>query len=968
MNKKGFILGNLAGIVVTGALLITVNVLALSTFRSTITTYLSGSGVKKGSDISDAYTNAANVVDQIQDEGSVMLKNTNDVLPLSPKGEEDTLSSINANVFGYNTIATFYGGSGSGASSTVDAETMVKSLSDSKIVANQTVIDKMTAKADTLDKDIGNPLQGSFYPAIPEYEKSFYEAMMTEAKAYSDIAIVNIGRSAGEGMDIPSGQAGEQKDQSGKGKEVDYLSLSQNEKDLISLCETNFSKVIVVINCANPMNLQVLDDAGVDSVLWIGHPGAYGLSEVGKILRGEVNPSGRLVDTWAYDNKSAPSYYTSGAAFTYEYSNKKGSYYVDYSEGIYVGYKYYETKYEENDKAFKEAVQYPFGYGLSYTSFSWEMGNHTFNVDDNKVSVDVKVKNTGKTAGKDVVEAYYTAPYTSGGIEKSSVELADFAKTSILKPGESETVTLSWTCEDMASYDYNNANKDSHTGYELEKGDYKISLRTDSHNVKLEGFTQNVGETVNYDTSSTGYKIENRFGDATGDGTDGYDEGVKYISRKDGFTSNFPTASRTPRAASAKVLSDAEKEGVVTDNASDPLVTTETITKYVDAEKRDKDGNIVKDADGNIVYETEVDDNGKETVKKRGLYLSDMTGLSYDDPLWDDLLNQLSVKEMSDLIEYGGYQTYNVASINKGINRDLDGPQGINFSNVSGEDLKAMSYNSEIVVASTWNKDLAFREGEAFGAEANDMGVTGIYAPAMNTHRSPYGGRNYEYYSEDDVISAQIASNFVQGANTKGLNCFIKHFALNDQETHRCDNGLYTWANEQSIRELYLKPFQKAVEEGKSRCVMSSFNRIGTTWAGASYSLLTEVLRNEWGFKGMVLTDYYMLIDVGGATYGYPYMNVNTGLRAGNDCWLAGMAQFGTAPDLTSNTSKKYARNACHNILYAVTNAKATNIVIKETWLNWFIPVDVVCFLGLAAWSTLVAIKGVKANKGLKIA
>lgn len=945
MKHKKFVIGNAIGIAVSAAVLIALNVVALGTnVRQLITTYLGGSGLPANDEVGDAYEHAGQVVDQIMDEGMVLLKNENNALPLAPDTPDQ---DVNVNVFGINTINMYYGGSGSGASSTADAETYLSSYKDAHINYNQDIIDLMKDHLDEADTNVGNPLGNTFYPARPTIDLSLYQANLASYKDFSDIAIVNIGRTGGEGMDIPAGEEGDQKDHGGRGDTADYLELSEEEEALIDWVGDNFGTTIVCLNVANTMELKVLDNENIDAVLWVGHPGSFGFSEVGKVLRGTVNPSGRTVDTWAYDTKSSPAYYNANMRYTYSYTNSGNSYYVDYSEGIYVGYRYYETKYIDDKEGYQAAVQYPFGYGLSYSDFAWKVTGT--NLGEDTISVDVEVTNKGPYAGKDVVELYVTPPYTNGGIEKAHKNLVAFEKTPVIQPNDSETVTLSFDVRDLASYDFDDANNDDHTGYELEAGDYILSVSTDAHNVKagVDTITYTVKSQRNFDTSRNGTTIENRFEDAMTDGS------TTYITRADNFKSNFPSASRQPREASQKVLDAIAHQTDIVDDPNDTFPTTDTITHYVDAEERDENGDIVYDEEGNVVYQTTVDDNGNETIAQRGLYLSDMAGLDYDDPLWEDLLNQLTVDEMATLIAEGGYQTQAVKSINKGLNRDLDGPQGFNFSNVSIEKLKAMSYPSEVVVGSTWNKELGYEEGRAFGLESASMGVTGVYAPAVNIHRQPYGGRNFEYYSEDPLLSGKMAANFVSGAQSEGLNCYVKHFAVNDQETQRY--GLFTYLDEQALREIYLKPFQIAVEEGKTRCIMSSFNRIGTTWSGASYALLTEVLREEWGFEGCVVTDYYMNFQV--------FMDPNQGIRAGNDLWLTGFTMLGKKPDLTSATSQQAARRACHSILYAVSNANPIDIELNEDWLKWFIPVDVALWVVVLVWTGLVIYKTIKFQK-----
>ena len=486
---------------------------------------------------------------------------------------------------------------------------------------------------------------------------------------------------------------------------------------------------------------------------------------------------------------------------------------------------------------------------------------------DGQISFDVTVTNTGDVAGKDVVEVYYNPPYTNGGIEKASANLIAFEKTEILEPGASETVTISFNAEDMASYDYQNAQ-----AYVLEAGDYVISINSDSHNV-IASQTYNVPETITYsgeNTRSTDQaEVTNQFDAAAGD--------VTYLSRADGFA-NYEEATAAPASLS---MSDEHKETFLNNGNYNP-------EDYND------------DAD-------EVPTTGASN----GLELADLRGVDYDDAQWDELLDQLTVSDMDQLIALGGYQTVALSSINKVQTIDCDGPASIN-NNFTGTG--SVGFPSAVMIASTWNKDIATAFGESIGKMADEMGVSGWYAPAMNIHRSAFAGRNFEYYSEDSLLSGRIAAAAVQGAEEYGVYAYIKHFALNDQETNR-NSMICTWSNEQAIREIYLKPFEIAVKEGGADAVMSSFNYIGTEWAGGYAPLCNTVLRDEWGFQGFVLTDYFGV---------YGYMNSDQAIRNGTDCMLVSYdTDTNHVKDQTSATSVQAMRQACKNILYTVVNSRA---------------------------------------------
>ena len=562
---------------------------------------------------------------------------------------------------------------------------------------------------------------------------------------------------------------------------------------------------------------------------------------------------------------------------------------MNYVEGIYVGYRFWETAAAEKLINYDESVVYPFGYGLSYTTFTQEMGEITES--DGMISFDVTVTNTGDVAGKDVVEVYYNPPYTNGGIEKASVNLIAFEKTEILDPGASETVSISFNAEDMASYDHQDAQ-----AYVLEEGDYEISINSDSHNM-IDSQTYTVDETVTYsggNTRSTDQaEVTNQFDDAAGD--------VTYLSRADGFA-NYAEATAAPASLS---MSDEHKATFLNNGNYDPEN-----------------------------YNNE-DDEMPTTGADNGLELADLRGADYGDALWDELLDQMTVSDMDQLIALGGYQTVAVSSIGKVQTIDCDGPASIN-NNFTGTG--SVGFPSAVMIASTWNKDIATAFGQSIGKMADEMGVSGWYAPAMNIHRSAFSGRNFEYYSEDGLLSGKIAAAAVQGAEEYGVYAYIKHFALNDQETNR-NSMICTWSNEQTIREIYLKPFEIAVKEGGADAVMSSFNYIGTEWAGGYAPLCNTVLRDEWGFQGFVLTDYFGV---------YGYMNADQGIRNGTDCMLVAYdTETNHVEDQESATGVQAMRQACKNILYTVVNSRAYDPANLETglmgWQIAAIVIDVVC-------------------------
>lgn len=854
---------------------------------------------------------------EIAEEGIVLLKNEN-LLPLA--------GNSNLNVFGWGSTNPCYGGTGSGSlSDAYETTSLLQGLTNAGFALNTELSDFYTAfRADR--PEVGMWSQDWTLPE-PTAD-SYTDELMTNAKEFSDTAMIVITRVGGEGADLPTDvSAVTYTDNSENYKDFEdgehYLQLSRTEKDMVDLVCANFNNVVVVYNGANAMELGFVNDySQIKSVLWCPGTGQSGFEALGEIVAGTVNPSGKTSDTFVADLTTTPTYNNFGSfaydnmdEFTYTQTNfmtgaeeSTVPTFVNYTDSIYVGYRFYETAAAEGLINYDETVVYPFGFGLSYTTFTQEMS--PISVSDGTISFDVTVTNTGDVAGKDVVEVYYNPPYTNGGIEKATANLIDFEKTDILEPGASQTITVSFDEEDMASYD------DAGAGaYVLEAGDYLISIRSDSHNIIAEE-AYNVAANVVYDENNKRSTDEvvaaNEFEAAEGE--------VTYLSRADGFA-NYAQATAAP---ANKSLSDAYKA-----------------TFYNNSNYNPEDFN-------------NPDDEMPVTGASNGMKLADLRGADYNDERWDTLLDQLTVSDMDTMIAIGGYQTSAAGSVGKLQTIDCDGPASIN-NNFTGTG--SIGFPSAVMIASTWNKDIAMRFGESIGKMADEMGVSGWYAPAMNTHRSAFAGRNFEYYSEDGVLSGYMAANAVVGAEKYGVYAYIKHFALNDQETNRT-NMLCTWATEQSIREIYLKPFEIAVKDGGAKAVMSAFNYIGTTHAGASPELLNNVLREEWGFRGFVLTDYFGV---------YGYMDADREIRNGNDAMLVAYdTETNHLTDKSSATSVTAMRQACKNIMYTVVNSRAYDEANMETGLkNWQIIAIVIDILlaGLIVFLEVKTVNNFKKRK-----
>ena len=849
---------------------------------------------------------AANaLVEEIEGEGIVLLKN-NGALPLSTGNKVTLLGRFAAD--------PVYGGSGSGAVKLDTVVDLKSGLENAVLEINGTVYSLLADYASYKEETgplgtkrvytnpktniaMDKPQDSSYY--IGEMPVSGYTSdAVSSFSQFDDAAIVVIGRGGGEGGDLTRDM---------KGWDGNYvagqhqLELNKDEKDTLALAKQHFDKVVVLVNASTSMELGELEnDADVDAILWIGSPGQTGFNAVGSVLVGDVNPSGHTVDIYPADFTKDPSFVNFG---DYKYSNISKSnasgdgYFVQYEEGIYIGYRYYETAAVEGFINYDEAVVYPFGYGLSYTDFSWAIASHKEGGVDGEITVDVTVTNTGSVAGKDVVQLYYSAPYTKGGIEKSSVVLGAFAKTGLLEPGASETVTLTMPVEEMASYDYL-----TNKAYVLDAGSYKLTVQNDSHTVK-EGCAP-IEYTISKQVVYSGDKhrisdvsaVTNQFDDVTA--------GISANMSRADFAGTFPTA---PAGADFEAGEE----------------TVKGFQVYKAAEHEDL----------NAVMPT--------TGEESGLSLIDMRGLPYDDESWGLLLNQLKVADMAKLILNGMYATVELPDVSKPATQDFDGPAGISSYMTA---LSSTAYPSEVVIASTFNTELVYRMGVMVGNEGIANKVTGWYAPAMNIHRSPFAGRNFEYYSEDPLLSGIMGAACVSGASSKGMYCTIKHFAVNDQETNRVANGVASWLNEQAMREIYLKPFEytvknatqtiKVISDDKGTmsditmkgctAVMSSFNRIGATWAGGSVPLMTNVLRGEWGFEGLAITDFDL----------YDYMVPDQSIAAGTDLILSTDAMK-SLEDTKSATAVTNLRNATHNILYTAVHSNAMNGIAPGTIITY---------------------------------
>ena len=907
---KRFLIRGEAAIAMVLAVVVCVNMICFGPMSTLI-----GLATGNGTLSDETNEEAAEVAEEIMEDGIVLLKNES-LLPLN--------ETKKLNIFGWESINPAYGGAGSGGINDLyDIVSLNQGLENAGFSINQELVDFYNNYgADNPEMSIQKQSWTLPEPPVDTYS----DELIKSAKEYSDVAVVVLSRKAGEGhndipMDVRKAAYDNNSDEYDDFPEGEhYLQLSQTERDMVDMVCSNFDNVIVVYNGANQFELGFADEyPQIKSVVWCPGTGNVGFNALGKVFSGEVNPSGKTPDTFIYDMTTAPWWnnaekteYTNLADMAVEGMNAGTAQvyapaFTNYVEGIYVGYKYYETAAQEGAIDYDKTVQYPFGYGLSYTEFEQKMGE--LEEKDGQISVDVEVTNTGDVAGKDVVEVYYKPPYTNGGIEKSSANLIEFAKTDLLQPGESQTVTVTFSIEDMASYDENNAK-----AYVLEKGDYVISINSDSHTV-LDQKTYTADKDVVYkgenkrasdDTAAT-----NVFEDAKGDMT--------YLSRADHFA-NYEEATAAPASA----------------ELGEPYVSEYHLNSNFDKTTYLNDEDVMP-----------------TTGADNGLTLADMRDADYDDPRWEKLLDQLTVDEMANMIAMAGYQTAAMDSVGKVATLDFDGPAAIN-NNFTG--VGSIGFPIEVVVASTWNKELAQAWGECMGKISQEMGAEGWYAPGMNTHRTAFGARNYEYFSEDGVLAGNMGAKAVEGARKYGVYSYIKHFALYEGNAKMVS----VWSNEQAIREIYLKPFEISVKQGGANAVMVSWSFLGDKWTGESSNLMNTVLRDEWGFRGMALTDFFR-------NNGHGFMNADAALANGVDVMLS---TFNGEENNVANpehpTSVLQMRNACKNVMYTVVSSWAYDGEHEETGMeNWKkagIGIDIVIALFMAGMEVLV-IRGYKKRK-----
>lgn len=872
-----------------------------------------------------AANGAANLSRTIVAEGAVLLKNENNALPLN--------ANAHVSCFSQSSVDFIYGTSGgSGAIGGGSRLTLKEALESQGFVVNPTLWSFYVNQ--NYHRLVGGLAQSvQYYEANPfQINEVPYSSYTDEVKdsysQYGDAAIVVIARTGCENGDLPRNMT-----VATEGRNTgSILELDPDEKDMLANVCSSFEKVVVILNTSNPMELGFLDEYDIDACLWVGGVGEYGISSIPRILKGGVNPSGRLVDTYAYDVFSAPAMQNMG---NFEFWSNGGTtetehHYLTYAEGIYVGYKYYETRYEDvvlgranaGDFDYDSVVQYPFGYGLSYTNFTWN--DYSVSEKDGVVTVSVTVTNTGGMRGKEVVQIYYQSPYTEydrlNHVEKSAVELAGFAKTGIVEPGKSETVTVTFDVEDMKSYDaqgkgtyYLEASTDTDKYYVTAAKDAHAAINNilAAKGASVTGGdaaladTLDVEETVYNIDSYSENEVKNRFDDT--DGTQYYSD-IRYLSRSDwSKADNDGLRYGTPTGKNNSLDTEGEEYKA---SISDELIKVLETMGYAAA--------------GSPETEFTAPKYGAEGDKK----LIELKGREFDSGEWEALLDQADLDEMINVVRFSGYKTNAMVSVGKPYTTDADGPQA--WNSFIGNGLNSGGLPYAIVIASTWDSLLAEKVGYVMGelclwSKMNEgsSNLTGWYAPAMNIHRTPFGGRNFEYYSECETLSAVIGSNIVKGATGRGVVCYIKHFALNEQDRNRMTDNV-TWAQEQAIREIYLYPFEVSIKEGGSLGVMSSYNRIGTTWAGGSYALLTEVLRNEWGFNGVVVSDY---MDGN-------WENVDQMLAAGGDIALNSVDNSKTKCTSEGAQALTYIRRATHHVLYAFANSNAMNGYDGATIVN----------------------------------
>lgn len=902
---------------------------------------------QKAASKAEAFANAQEVNLKLAEEGFVLLKNENAALPMN-KGAK-------ISVFSKNSVNLSYGGSGSGGFDTSNNKDLYESLNDAGFVTNPTLKSfyessqsgpVRTANSSDLDNGDNQKIATAETP-----QSKYTDAVKNSYADYSDAALVVITRIGGEGFDLPRYQG----DSEGAvSPDSHYLELDQNEIDLLTaVTDGTFKRVVVVFNTPSSFEATFLKDSAyaafadkIDAAVWIGFTGSNGITALGEILNGDVNPSGRLVDTWAADFTKNPSFVNFGTGCLPDTTDKYdgGMYYsVDYEEGIYVGYRYYETRGETDGENWYNAnVVYPFGYGLSYTTFDWTVGDASASEIElgTTITVPVTVKNTGSVAGKDVVQLYASAPYTLGGIEKAHKVLVGFAKTKLLQPGESETVTVSFDPYSAASYDYRDANSNGFSGYELEAGEYTLYVSRNAHESE-KAIALNLAADVQIGTDpTTDSEVVNRYTDSE-DFLDSDWQLDAMLSRAD-WEGTWPTPQTAQQHAGTERLYEeirSEEHNNPTDFDSEeypwfgeePTLTLRDLLPSAEAE-------------------------GYEPV------------VSYDDERWEELMMGCDEEEMIALINNGAYHTLAMESVGLPATIHGDGPSGFTCFMSKEQVNGTCQYVSEPVMASTWNINLMNELGEAIGEEgtigdkATGQPYSSIYAPGVNIHRSPFGGRCSEYFSEDPFISGMMGAAEVQGIQSRGVLPTVKHFVANEQETHRSIGGDLSWQSEQALREIYLKPFEYTVKLGETRGIMTSFNRIGTRWTGGDYRLLTEILRNEWGFNGLVICDFNTIPQ---------YMIPRMMFYAGGSLDLATQqSAMWTDCDTSDAGDAIVLMRAVKDVMYALVNSNAMNAEvigynppIWQEYLHW---INIGAFTLVGVWLVLAIVRTVRCNKRQK--
>lgn len=902
---------------------------------------------QKATNKAEAFANAQEVNLKLAEEGFVLLKNENAALPMN-KGAR-------ISVFSKNSVNLSYGGSGSGGFDTSNNKNLYESLNDAGFVTNPTLKSfyessqsgpVRTANSSDLDNGDNQKIATAETP-----QSKYTDAVKNSYADYSDAALVVITRIGGEGFDLPRYQG----DSEGAvSPDSHYLELDQNEIDLLTaVTDGTFKRVVVVFNTPSSFEATFLKDSAyaafadkIDAAVWIGFTGSNGITALGEILNGDVNPSGRLVDTWAADFTKNPSFVNFGTGCLPDTTDKYdgGMYYsVDYEEGIYVGYRYYETRGETDGEDWYNAnVVYPFGYGLSYTTFDWTVGDASASEIElgTTITVPVTVKNTGSVAGKEVVQLYASAPYTLGGIEKAHKVLVGFAKTKLLQPGESETVTVSFDPYSAASYDYRDANSNGFSGYELEAGEYTLYISRNAHESE-KAIALNLAADVQIGTDpTTDSEVVNRYTDSE-NFLDSDWQLDTMLSRAD-WEGTWPT----PQTAQQHAGTDRLYEEIRSEEHNNPTDFDSEEYPWFGEEPTLTLRDLLPSAEA----------EGYEPV------------VSYDDERWEELMMGCDEEEMIALINNGAYHTLAMESVGLPATIHGDGPSGFTCFMSKEQVNGTCQYVSEPVMASTWNINLMNELGEAIGEEgtigdkATGQPYSSIYAPGVNIHRSPFGGRCSEYFSEDPFISGMMGAAEVQGIQSRGVLPTVKHFVANEQETHRSIGGDLSWLSEQALREIYLKPFEYTVKLGETRGIMTSFNRIGTRWTGGDYRLLTEILRNEWGFNGLVICDFNTIPQ---------YMIPRMMFYAGGSLDLATQqSAMWTDCDTSDAGDAIVLMRAVKDVMYALVNSNAMNAEvigynppIWQEYLHW---INIGAFTLVGVWLVLAIVRTVRCNKRQK--